>query len=134
MSADSELIIGVDFDGTVVKFDYPRIGAPVPYALNTLRQLVAEGHRIVLWTVRSGKELAEAVDYMKINGIALYGVNENPDQKNWSESPKAFCHMYIDDSAVGCPLIEEDTDAPPYVDWKVVGSWLGDMFEGINWQ
>ncbi len=111
-----EMIYAIDFDGTIVTHEFPQIGKPVPYALDHMRLLIKSGCQIILWTMRSGDLLDAAVQYLEDNGIELWGVNENPDQ-DWSESPKAYAHRYIDDAAVGCPLIYPDDGGRPYVDW-----------------
>lgn len=111
------MILGVDFDGTIVTHMYPDIGSPVPGAIEALKRFIESGHRIILWTMRSGPELEAAVKYLEDNGIALFGVNENPEQSEWTSSPKAYCHRYIDDSAVGCPLLFDSASGRPYVDW-----------------
>ena len=116
------MIIGIDFDGTVVEHDYPRIGAPVPGAIETLRRLIARGHRLVLWTMRCNDRLDEAVAYLEAAGINLWGVNRNPEQ-DWTDSPKAYCNVYIDDAALGCPL-RHPAGSRPYVDWEEVARQL----------
>ena len=115
-------IIGIDFDGTIVEHAYPEIGAPVPGAIDTMKDLIANGHRIILWTMRSGETLQEAHNYLKDNGIELFGVNKNPEQ-GWSDSPKAYCHVYIDDAALGCPLIRKFNQRP-MVFWPKVREFL----------
>ena len=116
----NNLILAVDFDGTIVTHEYPAIGRPVPRALECLRKWQQQGVRIVLWTMRSGESLAQAVAYLERNGIELFGVNENREQTTWSQSPKAYAHAYIDDAAVGCPLRQMIGVARPIVDWVVV--------------
>ena len=111
-------IIGIDFDGTIVEHMYPEIGNPVPGALETMNDLFQQGHKIILWTMRSGDTLQAAVDYLTAAGIELYGVNMNPDQ-HWSSSPKAYCHVYIDDAALNCPL-ERLPNQRPRVYWPTV--------------
>jgi hypothetical protein len=118
------MIIAVDFDGTIVEHAYPEIGAPIPYALETLKDLRETGCQIILWTVRSDNKLEEAVDYCKENGLELWGVNENPTQLNWSMSKKAYAHMYIDDAAFGCPLIIPDDGRRPFVDWVSIRNFF----------
>lgn len=115
-------IIGIDFDGTIVEHKYPEIGLPVPGALETMAELIQQGHKIILWTMRSEDTLQAAVDYLTAAGIELYGVNKNPDQ-HWSTSPKAYCHVYIDDAALGCPLIRK-FDKRPMVYWPKVREFL----------
>ena len=112
------MIIGIDFDGTVVTHEYPKIGIDVG-AVSILRKLAASGHKLILWTMRDGVTLQEAVNWFMQNGITLFGVNENPEQSSWTNSPKAYCNLYIDDAALGIPLIL-DKHERPYVDWTSV--------------
>ena len=118
------LYIGIDFDGTVVTHKYPNIGEPVELAIDVLDDLQSAGHKLILYTMRSGERLVEAVEYLEENGIKLYAVNDNPTQKYWTQSPKIFCNMYIDDAALGCPLDEDITGARPIVDWYGVETLL----------
>ncbi len=125
------MYIGLDFDGTVVDHRYPEIGEPVPGAVKWLKRLQQCGAKIILFTMRSnsdeGNYLRDAVRYLEENGIQLYGVNMNPDQAEWTSSPKVYAHVYIDDSAFGCPLVQPKGFAAPCVDWKVVGPQVEHM-------
>ncbi len=112
------MIIAIDFDGTVVTHEYPRIGEDVG-AVPVLRAMASKGHQLILFTMRSGDELQQAVDWFTANGIPLWGINTNPDQKAWTNSPKAYAQLYIDDAALGCPLIVPGSGRP-YVDWSEV--------------
>ena len=125
----AHMIIGVDFDGTIVENIYPNEGAPLPGAIETLKDLVERGHQIVLWTVRSGFDLDVAVATVAGHGVSLWGVNQNPSQQLWGTpagphrtaggSPKAHCHIYIDDRALGAPL-----DDNGHIDWTDVRRML----------
>ena len=120
------MYICVDFDGTLVDHRYPEIGQPVPEAIKWLKKFQGYGARLILFTMRSDSErfgplLTDAVNYLKSNNISLFGINHNPDQDDWTKSPKAFGDLYIDDSAFGCPLIQLKGFARPCVDWKKVG-------------
>ena len=118
------MYIAIDFDGTCVTHDYPRIGKEIG-ATEVLKRLVEAGHKLILNTMRSDKELQDAVNWFKKNGIELYGVNENPTQKRWTNSPKVYAHMYIDDAAFGCPLINApELSDRQFVDWDSVGRKL----------
>ena len=120
------MIIGIDFDGTCVTHDYPRIGKEIG-AIEVLKRIVEAGHKLIFNTMRSGKELQDAIDWFNENGIELYGVNENPTQKRWTQSPKVYAHLYIDDAALGCPLrMNSDLSERPFVDWEVVSFLLED--------
>lgn len=118
------MIIAVDFDGTLVDHRFPLIGPEVPGAFDTLRLLRQNGHDLILWTVRIGVPLKEAFDFISKRGIELYGVNENPKQKFWNGSPKAYAPLYIDDAALGCPLIELEDFNAPCVNWVEVDGEL----------
>lgn len=110
-------ILAVDFDGTVVTHQYPEIGTPVPKAIETLKRLNENGVKIILWTMRSEKFLDDAVKYLEENGVELWGINSNPEQKSWTNSPKAYAQIYVDDAALGCPLLESPIAERPFVDW-----------------
>lgn len=98
--------IAIDFDGTIVEHRYPRIGKESPFAIATLKQLQTERHLLVLWTVREGKLLDEAVDFCRKRGLEFYAVNANhPEEevRNDMTSPcrKVVADLYIDDLNVG---------------------------------
>ncbi len=123
------MYICVDFDGTVVDHRYPDVGKAVPGAITWLKRLQGMGAKIILYTMRSdspehGNRLQDAVQYLESNGIRLYGINHNPDQDSWTSSPKAYGDVYVDDAAVGCPLITIRKFARPCVDWEKVGPEL----------
>ena len=118
-----KLTIGIDFDGTMVEHKYPEIGRPVSGAIETVHRLTEAGHKIILYTMRSGERLQEAVEYLEGEGVVLYGVNENKTQKYWTDSPKIFCNVYIDDAALGTPLVFPVTGRP-FVDWEEIEELL----------
>lgn len=107
--------IVIDFDGTCVAHEYPKIGKEIG-AVPVLLELVDNGYALIMRTMRSGKPLDEAIEWFKGHGIALFCVNLNPQQSTWTSSPKIYGHLYIDDAALGCPLVHDDTERP-YVDW-----------------
>jgi hypothetical protein len=124
--------IAVDFDGTCVTHDYPKVGKDIG-AVPVLKLLVEAGHRIILNTMRYGKELQDAVDWFKENGIPLYGVNEDPGQKEWTQSPKVFANLYIDDAALGAPLkIEPGLSYRPFIDWTEIEKWYVKVNRTVN--
>lgn len=118
------MIIGIDFDGTCVTHDYPNVGRDIG-AAPVLKKLADAGHRLILWTMRSGEYLEEAIDWFESHDIPLFGVNENPEQRTWTDSPKAYCNLYIDDAALGVPLRVSSKEPRPYVDWNKVSTMLG---------
>ena len=115
------MTIAIDFDGTCVTHEYPNIGREVEGCVDVLKELVREGHKLILYTMRSGKHLEDAVDWFKEHGIPLWGINKNPTQSAWTKSPKIYANLYIDDAACGCPLIYDKSKAcRPFVDWDAV--------------
>lgn len=131
-------IIGIDFDGTCVIHQFPQIGGGIG-AEKVLRELICRGHKLILFTMRSdienpisdqdgihpvgGMYLTDAVNWFKEREIPLWGINENPEQKTWTHSPKPYCHIYIDDAALGIPLVYGEHERP-FVDWNEVHSML----------
>ena len=118
------MIIAVDFDGTCVEHDYPDVGMDVDGAVEVLKALRAKGHRLILFTMRSGSKLDAAVRWFKEHKIELWGVNRNPEQSEWTTSPKVHADIYIDDSALGCPIIYIDGVRRPVVNWRKVREQL----------
>lgn len=116
-------IIAVDFDGTCVAHEYPRIGRHIG-SLRVLRRIVDDGGKLILWTMRSGESLQAAVDWFAEHDLPLYGVQTNPTQAKWTDSPKAFANMCIDDAALGCPLKPGLKGERPFVDWVAVEALL----------
>ncbi len=115
-----EIVIAVDFDGTIVKHEFPEVGEPVPEAIDWLLKWLSLDAKLILYTMRSGEHLVAAVEYLETAGVGLWGVNRNPNQHDWTESPKAYAQIYVDDAAFGCPLIKPEVGRA-YVDWTVVG-------------
>lgn len=98
------MTIAVDFDGTIVTHEYPRIGKPIPFAIQTLIQLQKENHQIILWSVREGELLQEAVDYCASKGLEFYAVNSNfPEEVRVTKSAprKLTADVFIDDRNLG---------------------------------
>lgn len=105
------MTIAVDFDGTIVEHRYPAIGKERPFATATLRQLMADGHKLLLWSVREGETLQEAIDWCKERGVRFYAANTFLDEddgesidtmdKNPSFSRKLKVDCFIDDRNVG---------------------------------
>lgn len=128
------MVIAIDFDGTLCKHEYPKIGDELPGAIETCLQLQKEGHKLILWTMRGNKPgattLDEAIAWCNDRGLEFWGINENPEQKEsgWSNSNKQYAQLYIDDAALGCPLNTDEYseyydhtyEGRPWVDWWTV--------------
>lgn len=130
------MIIAIDFDGTCVTHDFPRVGKEIG-AVPVLKRLIEAGHKLILFTMRSdvenptsdnpeilqeaGAYLTDAVNWFKENDIPLWGIQTNPEQSTWTHSPKAYAHLYIDDAALGCPLVfNTSISERPFVNWSAV--------------
>lgn len=135
------MTINIDFDGTCVTHDFPKIGKSIG-AEKVLKRLTDNGHQLILFTMRSdrkeskpvidttiqnvtGKFLTDAVNWFKENEIPLYGIQKNPTQINWTTSPKSYAELMIDDSALGCPLkLDKNLSDRPFVDWDIVEKYF----------
>ena len=99
------MVIAVDFDGTIVEHMYPKIGNEIPFATDTLKELIKDGHQLILWSVREDGLLQEAVDWCHRRGVDFWAVNKDyPEEersKNNHFSRKLKVDMFIDDRNVG---------------------------------
>lgn len=100
---ESSKVIAVDFDGTIVEHKYPAIGKEMLFAFATLKALQQKGHKLILWTIRTGPLLDEAVEYCRANGVEFYAVNKNYPEELMDEksSRKLNVDIFIDDRNVG---------------------------------
>lgn len=136
-----ELVFNIDFDGTCVTNDFPRVGKDIG-AQRVLKKLVEKGHKLVLLTMRSGRAralptktpgienvtgdfLTDAIEWFKTNEIPLCGVQAHPTQKYWTTSPKSYANFRIDDSGIGCPLkFDASLSDKNFVDWVLIEAIL----------
>lgn len=103
MTDFTNIKIAVDFDGTIVEHEYPGIGKEILFAFQTLKELNKLGANLILWTFRTGKELEEAVEYCRKNGVEFYAVNKNYPEEIFDEtvSRKINADIFIDDKNIG---------------------------------
>lgn len=120
--------IAFDFDGTLVTHQYPIIGRDIG-AWPWVRK-AGEVANLILLTMRSDDRLREAVIHSSKQGVTWWGINCNPTQWRWTNSPKVYAQLYVDDAALGVPLKQDFEDERPFVDWDLVGpaliKWLED--------
>ena len=99
------MVIAVDFDGTIVEHRYPEIGPEVPFAIDTLKMLIADRHKVILWTIREGQLLEDAVEWCRNRGVEFYAINKDyPEERkefNNHFSRKIKAEVWIDDRNVG---------------------------------
>lgn len=138
------MILGIDFDGTLVEHKFPDIGRENPEAFRWLREFQEAGAKLILHTMRSDliaeshsaeghkadrAYLTEAVEYCRARGVEFWGVNQNPDQHKWTLSPKPYAHVYVDDASFNCPLRDAFQSRRKMVDWRVVGPAVMEMLK-----
>jgi hypothetical protein len=99
------MTIAVDFDGTIVEHRYPEIGEELPFATDTLKMLIRDHHRLILWSVREGKLLDDAVNWCKERGVEFYAVNRDYPEETVENNPhfsrKLKVDLFIDDRNLG---------------------------------
>jgi hypothetical protein len=98
------MIIAVDFDGTIVEHQYPKIGNEIPFAIETLKKLQEDQHRLILWSVREGHLLEEAIEFCRERGLEFYAANKDfPEEhgKGRGYSRKLKADLFIDDRNLG---------------------------------
>jgi hypothetical protein len=98
------MYIAVDFDGTIVTHEYPKIGREIPFAIDSLKRLQENPeYQLILWTVREGVELEEAVEYCRSRGLEFFAVNKNypEESEKDQQSRKLKADLFIDDRNLG---------------------------------
>lgn len=100
------MTIAIDFDGTIVEHKYPEIGREIPFATDTLKMLIADRHKLILWSVREGTLLDNAVNWCREHGVEFYAVNRDYPEENGTKNNNHFSRklkvdMFIDDRNLG---------------------------------
>ena len=122
------MIIAIDFDGTCVTHEYPKMGKDIG-AIPVLKELIKNGNKLILLTMRSDRNctLKDAKTWFVDNDIDFWDVNINPEQKSWTDSSKAYAHLYIDDAGLGAPVKDDDKLSDrPFIDWVLARKMLVD--------
>lgn len=98
------MIFAVDFDGTLCEDKYPGIGEPNKLLIEELIAAKKSSYKLILWTCREGKELDEAVEWCREQGLEFDAVNDNlpevVERFGGNNNRKIFAHRYIDDRAI----------------------------------
>ena len=141
------MTIAVDFDGTIVEHRYPKIGEEIPFATETLKILAKERHRLILWTVREGDLLEEAIEWCRQRGVSFYAVNKaypEEEKNHHGFSRKLKADLFIDDRNLGglpdwgtiYQMIHEQKPYEPVLSdrQKSAGdsNWIGKLFGKRN--
>ena len=95
-------IYAVDFDNTLAITNYPTILEPIQPMIDYCIALKKQGHTLILWTCREGKELYDAVQWCAVRGLQFDYANRNTPEiiKSFGkDTRKIFANCYIDDRA-----------------------------------
>jgi hypothetical protein len=114
----NNVVIALDFDGTVTANNYPELGEPLPNCISVLKQLSKIGN-LVVWTCRDKFYEKDIIAWFAKHDIAIAGVNSNPFRQFKSDSPKMYYDLLIDDKAFGIPLDDNGN-----VDWYELEKWF----------
>lgn len=99
------MTIAIDFDGTIVEHRYPEIGPEKPFAIETLKLLIQDRHQLILWTVREGRLLDEAIEWCRERGVEFWAINrdfpEEDIELNEHFTRKLKVDLFIDDRNLG---------------------------------
>jgi len=117
------MIIAVDFDGTCVEHRFPEVGPDAPHSVEVLKEMCYD-HDLILYTMRSRGYLQDATDWFKKHKIRLAGIQYSPGQTDWTSSNKCYANLYIDDAALGAPLLYYTDGRAPVINWLQVRGML----------
>lgn len=110
MVKKKSLLIAIDFDGTIVKHQFPKVGPAQPFAFEVMKKLQKAGHKLILNTCRENdglkidkQYLTDAVDFCKKNGIEFRSINQThkEDEFRPNGGRKVYADIYIDDRNLG---------------------------------
>lgn len=127
------LKIAIDFDGTLTKGNsYPQIAPPLLKGIEFLKQLREKGAKIYLDTMRSGKELQEAIEWCKGLGLEFDSVGPHHSQFRWTRSTKVHADYSIDDRSLGIPVLYTSLGSP-YIDWEKLIPMIEERLKKEGW-
>lgn len=103
MKKNEKLVIAVDFDGTIVEHNFPKIGDLLPFAKEVINKLHKEGYYIIIWTCRGEYSLIDMINFLDKNKIHYDKINENAPYEilGFKPFPKIVADIYIDDRNLG---------------------------------
>lgn len=110
---NTHAIYAVDFDGTLAVTRFPEIVEPKRKVVAAVKMLKANGHKVILWTSRAGRDLEAAVEWCHSQGLEFDAVNEPlPEQvARWgNDTRKVYADFYIDDKAMSVSELEAIMD------------------------
>ena len=93
------MIYAIDFDGTLCEDKYPEIGEPNQPLIDFLKSEQQNGAELILWTMRGGKLLYNAIYWCHDLGLEFDAINDNilHLQEKFGNNPrKVYADRYID--------------------------------------
>ena len=78
------MVIAVDFDGTLCEEKWPGVGPPKIDLINYLIEEQKKGTKLILWTMREGDYLQEALDWCEGLGWIFDAVNDNLEEREYT--------------------------------------------------
>lgn len=101
MKGNAYKIYAVGFDQTLSYGEYPACGEPNKKLIQYIKELQAQGNKIILWTCREGEALDMAVEWCANYGLFFDAVNDNlPEmiERFGNNCRKVYCDHYLDTS------------------------------------
>lgn len=98
-----EVIIAIDFDGTICEVSYPKVGDERVGAKEYINKLYEEGYGIVINTCRSQRAAVLAMDFLDKRSIKYHYFNTNfPHliELYGNDCRKISADVYIDDKCL----------------------------------
>ncbi len=120
----NKLTLAIDFDGTIVEIDYPKIGKPIEDAKYYLNKLHEDGHTIIINSCRAGKEEVEMRKFLILSGFKFHYINENNQaliKFYGKDCRKMSADIYIDDKQL-----------TPLPGWDMIYSIVDAVAHGIT--
>lgn len=97
-------IYAIDFDGTFVENRFSDIGPAIKSTVDFVKDIQDRGDKWILWTMREGDYLMEAMDWLDRRGLHPDAVNDNLQEMKdlYRNNPrKVYADVYIDDHNAG---------------------------------
>lgn len=112
------MIFAIDFDGTIVSNKFPAIGTEITHTTDFIRKYIqsSEHNQWILYTMREGENLRNALDWLEDHDLKPDYVNDNTKelQESFGNNPrKIYADFYIDDHNFTIPIeVKSEAFAP----------------------
>lgn len=106
------MIFAVNFDGTIVEYEFPKIGKELPGAIDVMKELQIAGHKIIIWTCRENEHIYEMMEWFNDMWFQPNAINKNLDNLSYAKH-KIYADYYFDDRSF-----------PPFTNWKDVEEYF----------